>query len=151
MIEWLEISAPGRAGMVEVMDPRQTRVRVVSRSVLLEALRRNQRADARVNCRVRDRSDERAHEERASVSHPHGEASGPGAWSLRTDAKKTQFGGTCSQSADVLVFAFVCVSDDRGEVAYVSESVNEGAAALREKTAHNSPDDLQRMERTELC
>ena len=137
MIEWLEISAPGRAGMVEVLDPR---VRVVSRSVLLAALRRNQRADARVNCRVRDRSDERAHEERASVSHPHGEASGPGAWSLRTDAKKTQFGGTCSHSTDVLVFAFVCVGDDRGEVAYVDESANEDATC-----------NLNRVERTELC
>jgi hypothetical protein len=140
MIERLAISAPGRAGFAEVMDPRLTHVRVASRSVLLEALRRNQRADARLNCRARDRADERTHDERASVSHPHGEASGPGAWSFRTDAKKTQFGGTRSHSSDVLVFAFVCAGDDRGEVTYVNESVNEDASYT-----------MQRVERTELC
>ena len=66
-------------------------------------------------------------DERVSVSHPHGEASGPGAWSFCTDAKNTRFGGTHSHSSDVLVSAFVCVRGDRGEAAYVSESVNEDA------------------------
>ncbi len=140
MTDWLDIRAPGRSG-AELVDPQAAVVRVVSQPLMQEVLRHNQRADARLNSRVPDRSDARAAEICASVSHPHGEASGPGAWSFCTDAKNTRFGGTRSQTTAVLVSAFVFVCGDRGEAAHENESVNEDA------TNNNA----QRAGSAELC
>ena len=125
MTERSSIRAPERAGGVELVDPRLAIVRAAGRPYVLVAHRVNQRLDARLNSRaVQGSSDARATDERASVSHPHGEAFGPGAWNLRTDAKNTRFGGACSHSSDVLVSAFVFVRGNRGETAYENESVN---------------------------
>ena len=125
MTERSSIRAPERAGAAELVDPRVTLVRAAGRPYVLVGQRVNQRLDARLNSRaLQASSDARAADERASVSHPHGEAFGPGAWSLRTDAKNTRFGGACSHSSDVLVSAFVFVRGNRGETAYENESVN---------------------------
>jgi len=129
MTERSSIRAPERAGAAELVDPRVTLVRAAGRPYVPVAQRINQRLDARLNCRAVQASDDaRATAERASVSHPHGEAFGPGAWSLRTAAKNTRFGGACSHSSDVLVSAFVFVRGNRGETAYENESVNEDTA-----------------------
>jgi hypothetical protein len=128
MTDLPSLYAPERAGVAELIDPRVSVVRAEGRRFVLVAHRGNQRIDARLNNRAFEGStDARATAECASVSHPHGEASGPGAWSLCTDAKNTRFGGTRSHSSDVLVSAFVFVSGNRGETAYENESVNEDA------------------------
>ena len=128
MTERSSLGAPGRVGVAELIDPRVTVVRADGRSFVLVAQRLNQRLDARLSSRAHDSSDARAVEGSASVSHPHGEASGPGAWNLRTAAKKTRFGGACSHFSDVLVCAFVSVRGNRGETAYESESVSGDSA-----------------------
>jgi hypothetical protein len=127
MTDRLSIHAPGRTGAAELVDPRVSVVRAAGRRIVLVAHRGNQRMDARLNERAfQSSNDARVTDECASVFHPHGEASGPGARSLCTDAKNTRFGGTRSHSSDVLVSAFVFVSGNRGETAYENESVNEG-------------------------
>ena len=104
MIEWSSIRAPGRLGVAELIDPRITVVRAAGRSFVLVPHRLNQRLDARLNSRATlDSSDVSAVDERASVSHPHGEASGPGAWNLRTDAKKR---GSAGHARTLLMFSF---------------------------------------------
>ena len=131
MTDLPSIHAPGRAGVAELVDPRVSVVRAAGRRFALVAHRGNQRMDARLNDRAFQGSNNaRATDECASVSHPHGEASGPGAWSLSTDAKNTRFGGTRSHAYDVLVSAFVFVSGNRGETAYENESVNEDGADI---------------------
>jgi hypothetical protein len=127
MTDRLSIHAPGRTGAAELVDPRVSVVRAAGRRIVLAAHRGNQRMDARLNDRAfQGSNDARVTDECASVSHPHGEASGPGARSLCTDAKNARFGGTRSHASDVLVSAFVFVSGNRGETAYENESVNEG-------------------------
>ncbi len=142
---WSMMRAPARSRLRDAADSRISRARSPGRAENGDRLndRRDVRIDARVSeragvCRAGHLAAQRPSgftriedpEDDASVSHPHGEALGPGARSECAEREKHAFGGTRSLGSHVLVLVFAHAPET---IVNENECVNENVKLLHEQ------------------